>query len=248
MGCCGDLHSRCGGMLAQPVEKLLGGGCGADGAGLSGSWLFSDQSRLFNHLRACVSIVADFLCTIFPLLSPVCVDPPVRRLWKTSPEPRLAQLPEACSRIDQLSRQDTDPQPLFPSGAGYGKLSTMPVGRTAQKVWTTCPQIAAGHGRRALAFAVRFVINRRKCRRYGPAAKFAKGFPHRLCSVLPARCGRVVDGSLRAAAVWARAGLINICPGAGGPLPILESPWGREIQHVQLLGGTDPHRGPGRPR
>jgi hypothetical protein len=173
MRCCEDLHRRCGGKLVQPVEKLLGGGCGADGTGIPGSWSFSDQLRLFNHLRACVSIVADFLCTIFPLLSPVCVDPPVRHLWKTSPEPRPAQLPEACSRIDQQSRQATDPQLLFPSGAGCGKLSTMPVGRTAQKVWTTCPQIAAGHGRRALAFAVRFLINRRKYRRYWPAAKYA---------------------------------------------------------------------------
>jgi hypothetical protein len=173
MGCCGDLHRRCGGKLVQPVEKLLGGGCGADGAGLPGSWSFSDQSRLFNHLRACVSIATDFLCTIFPPLSPVCVDPPVRHLWKTAPAPRLAQLPEACSRIDQQSRQATDPHPLFPNDAGCGKLSTMPVGRTSQKVWTTCIQIAAGHVTRASLVSVRFLIKQRKSRRYWPAAKYA---------------------------------------------------------------------------
>jgi len=47
---CEDLHSRCGGKLVQPVEKLLGGACKADGAWLAESWLFSDQARLFNHL------------------------------------------------------------------------------------------------------------------------------------------------------------------------------------------------------
>lgn len=247
-GCCGDLHSRCGGMLVQPVEKLLGGACEADGAWLAESWLFSDQVCLFNHLGACVSITAIFLCTILTPLSPVCVDPLVCLLWKTSPQPGLAGLPEVCSKIDQRSVQITDSLSLFPNTRSWVKCSTKPVGRISQKVWTTCTQIAGGHVRRAPVTPVRFLIKRRKSRHDWLSANFLTGFPHRLCSVLPGRCGRVVDGSLQGPLFLVCVELINICPGAQGRLPILHSPWGREIQHVQLLGGTDPHRRPGRPR
>lgn len=246
--CCGDLHSRCGGMLVQPVEKLLGGACEADGAWLAESWLFSDQVYLFNHLGACVSITAIFLCTILTPLSPVYVDPPVRLLWKTSSTSCPARLLAGCSRRDQLCGQTTDPPLLFPCHRGCPKLSTMPVGRISQKVWTTCTQIAGGHVRRAPVTPVRFLIKRRKSRHDWLSANFLTGFPHRLCSVLPGRCGRVVDGSLQGTLLLVCVELINICPGAQGRLPILHSPWGREIQHVQLLGGTDPHRRPGWPR
>lgn len=192
-------------------------------------------------MRGCVRNRADFLCTIFPPLSPVYVDPPVRRLWKTLPAPRLAGRPGGCSRNDQPGVQATDPQRLFPNGRGCGKLSTMPVGRTSQKMWTTCIQSAAGRAGRASDPSVHFLTKCRKSRRDWPVANFAVGFPHRLCSVLPARCGWVVDGSLRAAGGLACVGLVNICPGVQVALPILQAPWGREIQHVQLLGGTDPH-------
>ncbi len=247
-GGCADLHSRCGGKRVQPVEKLLGGACEADGVRLAESWLFPDQPHLFSHLRTCVSIVAIYLCTVLSPLSPVYVEPPVRLLWKTSPTSCPAGLPQGCSRNDQLGRQGTDPTLLFPRRRGCVKLSTMPVGRISQKVWTTCTHIAAAHAGRATDCSVRFLIKWRKSRRHWPAADFPLGFPHWLCNVVPGTCGPVVDESLQAALSRACVGVVNICPGVRGALPILQTPWGREIQHVQLLGGTDPHRGPGRPR
>ncbi len=193
---CENLHRRCGGTLGQPVENLLAGVCKADAPGLRWIRLFFDQSRLFSHLRACVSICSEILCTKFPPLSPVCVDPPVSRLWKTSSAPRPARLAQPCSNNDQQWTQLTDPQVLFPNGGLSAKLSTMPVGRISQKVWTTCTQIAEGLAGRGSVVSGRFLINCRKSDGFWLSAIFAGCFPHWLCSVLPGRCGRVVDGSL----------------------------------------------------
>lgn len=159
---CENLHRRCGGTLGQPVENLLAGVCRADAPGLRWIRLFFDQSRVFSHLQACASICPEILCTKFPPLSPVCVDPPVSRLWKTSLAPRPAGLVQSCSNNDQCSVQPTDAQALFPNHGASAKLSTMPVGRISQKVWTTCTQMAEALARRGLITSGYFLINRRK--------------------------------------------------------------------------------------
>lgn len=84
--------------------------------GLPESGCFLINSFFSTTWESVYRFSAKGLCTIFPPLSPVCVDPLVRLLWKTSSAPRLPWVSQPCSRIDQqgskqLIHSDFSPAP-----------------------------------------------------------------------------------------------------------------------------------------